>query len=286
LFSLETVARSSALHFVDATSLIELLDAAKIRRAAVLSVAYRLGQADRKAVENEYEKVKAENDWTSRQVALYPDRLRGFCGFNPLKDYALAELERCSADPRINTGIKLHFGNSDVNLENPAHVEQLQKVFRAASARGMAIVVHLRASISRKRPYGAKQARIFLDELVPQAPRSVIQIAHLAGAGGYQDPKVDEAMEVFVEAVRKDDARLTNLYFDVSGVAGVGRWKRRADLIAQRIRGVGVKRVLFGSDGFGGGNLPPKNAWQVFRKLPLTEAEFETIESNVAPYLR
>jgi hypothetical protein len=118
------------------------------------------------------------------------------------------------------------------------------------------------------------------------APRSVIQVAHLAGAGGYDDPLVDEAMGAFIQAIRKGDPRVANLYFDVSGVVGIGHWQRRAGLIAQRIREVGEKRILFGSDGFGGGNLAPREAWEAFKTLPLTAAEIKTIEGNVAPYLK
>ena len=40
----------------------------------MLSVAYQWGGYTRHS-ENEYEKVKAENDWTAQQVAMYPDRL-------------------------------------------------------------------------------------------------------------------------------------------------------------------------------------------------------------------
>jgi len=49
---------------------------------------------------------------------------------------------------------------------------------------------------------------------------------------------------------------------------------------------VGVERVLFGSDAAAGDNLRPREAWAAFRRLPLTEKEFETIATNVAPYLR
>jgi uncharacterized protein len=266
LFSPAAVARSPTLRVIDAAELIRLLDAAHIQRAVVLSTAYQLGSPNRPPVDDEYTRVKAENDWTSRQVALFPRRLRGFCSFNPLKDYALAELERCYADPQLRSGIKLHIGNSDVDLDNPAHVEHLRQVFRAANAHDMAIVVHLRSSISRARPYGSKQARTFLAEVLSQAPRSVIQIAHFAGAGSYEDPKVDEAMRVFIEAIRKADPRVANVYFDVSGVTGLGKWRTRADVIAMRIREVGLRRVLFGSDGAAGGNLAPKQAWETFRK--------------------
>ena len=77
---------------LSADDLVGHLDKAGIRRAAVMSVAYMFGRPSR-VIEDEYGKVKAENDWTAAQVAKYPDRLRAFCGFNPLKDYALAELE-------------------------------------------------------------------------------------------------------------------------------------------------------------------------------------------------
>jgi hypothetical protein len=84
---------------LEVAELIRNLDDAGIRRAAVLSVAYQFGNPNRPPVENEYDQVKAENDWTSKQVARFPDRLRGLCGVNPLKDYALSELERCARDP-------------------------------------------------------------------------------------------------------------------------------------------------------------------------------------------
>jgi len=114
-------------------------------------------------VEDEYAKVRAENDWTAAQASLYPKRLIAFCSFNPLKEYALTELERCAKDPNLKHGLKLHFGNSDVQVDNPEHLEQLRRVFRAANEHRMAIVIHMRASISRKRPYGAQQARVFLE---------------------------------------------------------------------------------------------------------------------------
>ena len=83
---------------ISARDVIALLDSAGIRRALVLSVAYTWGKVSRTPVENEYEHVKAENDWTAQQAAQYPDRLRAFCSFNPLKPYALEELARCSRD--------------------------------------------------------------------------------------------------------------------------------------------------------------------------------------------
>jgi predicted TIM-barrel fold metal-dependent hydrolase len=73
---------------VSADDLIGFLDEAGIRRAVVFSIAYQYGNPNRPTVNDEYAEVKAENDWTSVQVARHADRLRGFCGVNPLKPYA------------------------------------------------------------------------------------------------------------------------------------------------------------------------------------------------------
>lgn len=288
LFSAAMVAlldTTNSLQPITAREVVALLDSAGIRQALVLSVAYIYGSPAR-SVADEYAKVRAENDWTGAQAAEYPERLRAFCGFNPLEQYALDELARCARDPRLRHGIKLHFGNSDVQLENPAHVEQLRRVFRAANEHRMAIVVHLRASISRKRPYGPVQARTFLELLLPAAPDIPVQVAHLAGTGpGYEDPPADRVMAVLAEAVEKRDPRTRRLWFDVTTVVDQNISAATAALVAKRIRQVGVDRILYGSDAAVGDNLRPREGWAAFRRLPLTESEFERIAKNVAPYL-
>jgi uncharacterized protein len=269
-----------------ASDLVKLLDEAHISRALVLSMAYRYGNPNQPPVADEYIHVKAENDWVSQQVAPYPSRLRAFCGVDPLKDYALAEIARCAKDPNLHYGLKMHFGNSDVDLDNPEHVEKLRKVFQAAASHHMAITIHMHSSVTRHRPYGAKQAQTFLDQVLPAADGTYVQIAHFAGSGGYDDPGTDEALCVFIQAIQKHDRRMERVYFDITNVAGLGNWEPKKDLIAKRARELGVARILFGSDGNFGGGVTPARAWADFRKLPLSEAEFRTIETNIAPYMR
>jgi uncharacterized protein len=289
LFSPALVALLDTTHAmqpITARDLVALLDSARIRRAVLLSAAYIYGSPKR-SVPDEYAQVRAENDWNASQAAEYSGRLLALCSFNPLKEYALEELDRCAKDPRLRSGIKLHFGNSDVQLENPDQVARLRRVFQAANQHGMAIVVHLRASISRNRPYGPVQAHAFLDRLLPAAPDVVVQVAHLAGSGpGYDDPPVDSVMTVLASAVQNRDPRTRNLWFDVATVVDPKISPATAALVVKRIRQIGVDRILYGSDAALGGNLPPREGWAAFRKLPLTEAEFEQIAKNVAPYLR
>lgn len=268
-----------------ASDVIKHLDDAGIQRAVLLSTAYMYGKPNRQ-VEDEIAKVRAENDWTGAQAAQFPDRLLAFCGIAPNKDYALEEIERCARSPQLRRGIKLHLGNSDMQLENPAHAERLRQVFAAANKHGMAIIVHMRASISNKRPYGAAQARAFIENVLPAAPDVAVQVAHMAGTGpGYDDPPSQAVMATLADAVAKGDPRTRNLWFDVASVAN-GATPEQAALLARHIRQVGVKRILYGSDAASSASQVPREAWAAFRKIPLTEAEFAAIASNVAPYLR
>jgi len=270
---------------INARDLVALLDSAGIERALVLSMAYTWGKASRAPVENEYEHVKAENDWTSQQVAQYPNRLRAFCSVNPLKPYALEELARCSKDPQLRNGLKLHFGNSDVDLDNPNDVAQVRKVFVAANGYRMAIVVHMHTSIDNRRKYGADEARVFLDELLPAVPDVPVQIAHLAGSGGYP-ATTDTALGVFTDAIAKRDGRMKNVWFDTTVVVRADTSQNDLERIATRIRQIGVERVLYGSDAATGPATYPKAGWAAFQRLPLTVAEFRAIANNIAPYMR
>src|SRR5882757_3285834 len=157
LLSPSAAALGSLPNTFTARDLIALLDAAGVQRALVLSLAYQYGNPNRPAVRDEYAKVRAENDWTAQQVAQYPGRLRAFCGVDPLKDYALKEIARCTKDPYLHFGLKLHFGNSDVDLDQPQEVAQVRAIFKAADEHGMAITVHMHSSVTRKRPYGARE---------------------------------------------------------------------------------------------------------------------------------
>jgi predicted TIM-barrel fold metal-dependent hydrolase len=268
-----------ALEPIDAQQLVAYLDEAGIRRAVVLSLAYWYGSPLGKPVEDEYAKVRAENDWTAAQAARFPDRLVAFCSFNPLKDYALQELDRCIRDLHVK-GLKFHFGNSGIDVKNPEHVEKVRRIFRAANQRRLAIVAHL---WTLDRSYGRKDAEIFLSQILPEAPDVVVQIAHMAGGGpGWTDP----ALEVYADAVAAGDPRTRNLYFDIATVAD-SQSGEDLKLLARRIRQIGPRRILYGSDAAFGGRSTPRQEWGTFRGMvPLTETELQVIAGNVAPYLK
>jgi predicted TIM-barrel fold metal-dependent hydrolase len=269
-----------------ASEVVALMDAAGIGRAAVLSVAYMYGSPKRK-VDDELAKVQAENDWHAAQAARYPGRLLAICGVNPLKAYAIGELRRCAANRQFGRMIKLHFGNSDVQVNDRVHLEKMRRFFRAANDHGMGLLIHMRASISLKRPYGAPEAQIFLEQLLPLVPDVPVQIAHMAGAGpGYDDPAADAVMAYLAEAAGQGDPRMRNVWFDVASLAARDMAPANAATLVARMRRAGLARIVYGTDAATGENLRPHDAWAAFLKLPLTHDEFARIAGNVAPYLR
>jgi predicted TIM-barrel fold metal-dependent hydrolase len=124
---------------------------------------------------------------------------------------------------------------------------------------------------------------VFLERLLPEAPDINVQIAHLAGGGGY-DRATDEALGVYAEAIHRGDPRVRHLYFDASGIPVTGMWEENAPLLTSRMRQIGMDRILFGCDSPVPGNSPGEFL-ERWRKLPLTAEEFKRIEGNVAPYL-
>lgn len=264
--------------------LIAELDAAGIKRANVLSPAFVFGSKIGTA-SGEYEKVRAENDWVAGAAAKYPTRIVAFCGFNPLKDYALRETERCARNPNIK-GLKFHFSDSGVDLKNPQHLAQLQEVFRAANRYRLAITAHVG---TEERAYdGRATALILLNELLPLVPDVPVQLAHMSGDTGWT-PQTKASFDILASAILSHDARTRNLYFDAAGVVLDGQGQTAEDLeaIADSMRRVGFDRILFGSDRHGTHNPSPATAWELWRtKLALSDEGFRDIADNVVLYPR
>ena len=266
----------------DGAALVRELDAAGIERAVVLSVGYSFAD-ERKALPDPDRLTREQNDWTSAEVAKNAPRLIGFCSANPLRPVALEELERCLGLPAM-TGIKVHLGNAGITLRDPAHLARMQQLFALAQRLRAPVLIHMRARGGSN--YGAEDARLLLDEIVPAAPDIEIVVAHLGASGPGYPPQNDEIMAVFAAAAERNDPRMANLYFDVSSNVTDDITPADAALVAQRIRQVGPRRVLYGSDlSAPGGTIG--RGWEIFRtKLPLTAEEIQQIANNRTRFAR
>ncbi|HEV7764047.1 MAG TPA: amidohydrolase family protein [Thermoanaerobaculia bacterium] len=266
----------------DGAALIKELDAAGIERAVVLSVGYSFAD-ERKGLNDPDGLTREQNDWTSAEVTKHAPRLIGFCSANPLRPAALQELERCLGLPGM-IGLKLHLGNGGISLRDPAHLARMQELFTMAQRLRAPILVHMRARGGTN--YGAEDAHIFLEKVVPLSPDIEIVVAHFGGAGPGYPPQADEVMAVFAAAAERKDPRVANLYFDVATIVTGESTPADGAVVAQRIRQVGAGRVLYGSDlNPPGGSI--RQGWEIFRtKVPLTPAELQQIASNRTRFAR
>lgn len=268
---------------ISGEQLLHLLDAAGIQQAVVLSDAYWFDSPSYRepgeSSAHEYERVRAENDWTAAEAAKSGGRLVAFCSFNPLADYALKELARCRYTGAF-AGLKLHLQMSGVDLHKAADVEKVREVFAAADKLGLPITVHAQTAAA----YDAAAAQAFVDRILPAAQHVTIIIAHLWGGG----PFAPKPLEVYVDAVSRQAAGTKNLYFDVAEAALVANGdKEKLAQIAEAIHRIGAQHILFGSDAVGPTTLSPEKAAAQFRNdVPLTAEEFATIAANRLPFLQ
>jgi hypothetical protein len=209
----------------------------------------------------------------------------GFCGVNPLRDYALEEIARCAKDPHLRT-VSNFISATRTWTSKTRDTSNDCAPFSVPPTRiGWRFVVHLRPTLSRQRPYGAAQARAFLDNVLPSAPDIVVQIAHLAGAVATM---IRQSMRHSVFTLTPSPPAIrewTHVYFEVSGVAGVGEWRGKADRIAARIRQLGIARILYGSDSAGRSRPETCRSLGVVLRTALSREELRAIAANVAPYL-
>jgi predicted TIM-barrel fold metal-dependent hydrolase len=260
--------------------LISQMDSAGVKHSILLSVAYWFGSPPLQGT-SEAANVREENDWVADAVARFPDRIVGFCSVNPLRDYALAEIDRCGANRRIS-GLKLHLANSGVDLTDTTHVKRVAAAFQAANRHGFPIVLHMWTPAWVAAPTrGSADAAVVLESLLPLAPLVPVQLAHLAGGGSFGEG-ADRAVSTFIRAIQAKSETVANLYFDISAVVNARqplwlRWR-----IAERVREIGIERILYGTDG-----TRAAEDWAELRELlPLTVDEFAVLQANRLPILK
>jgi predicted TIM-barrel fold metal-dependent hydrolase len=160
----------------------------------------------------------------------------------------------------------------------------MQQVFALAQRRRAPVLVHMRARGGTN--YGAEDAQILLDKIVPTAPGIEIVVAHLGASSPGYPQQNDDVMAVFAAAAEAKDPRMANLYFDVAANITAEVTPAAAALAVRRMRQIGMSRVLYGSDLTPPGGSISKG-WEIFRTtLPLTPAELQQITNNRTRFAR
>lgn len=268
--------------------LIESMDRDNVTKAAVLSVGYMFASPDQG--HSDPSAVSSENDWVLDQVERRPDRLVGFFSVNPTLEASEVEIERNT--PNGFAGLKLHLANSDLDLRDPSHLKKLGNTFEQANSLGLAIVIHLR---TRRPDYGRQDAELFVEHVLSKARQIPVQIAHVGGWSGYDEP-TDQALSVLANWLQ--GAPPSSIYLDISAVVkGVhggssassdiqNKWspENRYQRLAEKLRKVGLGRVFFGTDWPEW--TPRPYATDVLGSLPLDPSEMSLLFENRAEWLR
>lgn len=218
--------------------------------------------------------VHAANAFTVGQARAHPERLVAFVGVNPLTPTALAEIAAWRDEPAA-AGVKIHLTNSDVDLRDPDQVVRLAAVFDAASAAGMTIMIHMR---TRAEDYGARDVRIFVEQVLPHAAAAPVIIAHSGGWGGL-DANTWDAMEGFRQLLIERPELKTSLYFDLAQVFDADTSPADLERLAGVMRGIGVDRFVAGSDWPFSGSLDGYLN-EAMARLPLNRDEMSRLRTR------
>lgn len=259
--------------------LLAEMDEAGVQTAGMMSTAY-LAESPMMVppLPDASARVHNANAFTVAAAAAHPGRLIAFVSVNPLTPDALAEIEAWKDEP-FAKGLKLHLTNSGVDLRNPEHRRRLAAVFDAASDARLTIMIHMR---TRAEDYGARDVRLFVDEVLPHACDISVVIAHSGGWGGLDDSTWD-AMEGFRQILAQQPAQLPNLFFDLAQVFDAETSPEDRARLVDVMRAIGVERFVAGSDWPFSGDLD-NYLNRVMTALPLSEDEATALaERRVIP---
>lgn len=222
---------------------LKAMDGAGIGQGWLMSTAYLAESPLAEPRPDAAQVLRDANDFTVGLARQYPDRFAAFVSVNPTAPDALGEIARWKGD-RAVTGLKLHLTNSGVDLRDPVQVAKLAAVFRAAAANGWTIMIHVRTGAA---DYGARDVRVFLDKVLPEAGDAPVVIAHAAGWGGIDAVTLD-ALGAFADAFARDPKFGRNLRFDLAQVFTSKTTPEGRTAMAGLIRRIGPQHFIAGSD--------------------------------------
>jgi predicted TIM-barrel fold metal-dependent hydrolase len=257
---------------------IAAMDEVGARQGVILSMAYMFGSS---YVAGEHYDVarmtRAENEYVAQQVGAHPDRLVGFFGVDPLSFNALDETRYWARDGRLK-GLKMHFANSVVNLNDPEQVRKIAAVVGMAGETGLPINIHL----STGKGFGAAETEIFIREILPRAGEAWVQLCHASGFGN-ADELMFTNLQVFAAHIAAHDPLTRHVIFDLASVITPTTSAQDAARLVALMRKIGLSRFVVGSDYDG---TTSKTTDELDRtKLPLSAQEWRTVVRNCVPWV-
>jgi predicted TIM-barrel fold metal-dependent hydrolase len=172
---------------------------------------------------------KRHNDYIIESVQEYPDRLIGFCCFDPLSGEASNEVERC-----LDAGLKgvgeLAFYYHDFTADA---IDALNDVMAICLQRDIPLLIHANEPVGHQYPGKQPMALNHLYDLLRRYPLNKIILAHWGGG-------------LFFYNLMKRDVReaIANIWFDTAA----SPYLYIPDIYRVAAEIIGSDRILFGSD--------------------------------------
>ena len=222
-----------------------------VKRFDLISMAHVYSSEEFSGFKNERELVERENSYVAAARDKNPDKVRAFCSVDPLRDYAINELERCRSQLKMD-GIKLHHNANQVYLTVPAHLAKVKAIFEFAAKYKLPILLHFDNSHRR---FGERDVGLLIDEILKDLKPVRLTIAHFGTSGGFNS-RTKSVIDAFRYRFRTQQwLNKHKITFDISAVAldkdseGVPKLTDAhfAEL-AIYIRRLGPERVSFGTD--------------------------------------
>jgi uncharacterized protein len=172
---------------------------------------------------------KRHNDYVVESVLKNPDRLIGFCTFNPLSREACKEAERCLRAGLAGVG-EIAVYQTDFSRDI---INRLKDLMDFCAERDAPVLIHANEPVGHSYPGKQPMSLAGLYELLKNFPLNRIILAHWGGG------------IFFYELMKKDvQKRLENVWFDTAA----SPFLYQPDIYRISAEIAGADRVLFGSD--------------------------------------
>lgn len=172
---------------------------------------------------------KRHNDYVIESVLKNPDRLIGFCAFDPLATDAPKEVERCLEAGLAGVG-EIAVYETDFSNEI---IHNLKDIMSLCAEKDVPVLIHANEPVGHLYPGKQPMSLGRLYELLKTYPSNRIVLAHWGGGIFFYDLMKKEVREC-----------LSNAWYDTAA----SPYLYRPDIY--RISGeiIGFDRILFGSD--------------------------------------
>lgn len=221
------------------------------KRIDLISMAHVFSSSEFGEFENERDLVEAENGYVAAARDKHPKKIKAYCSVDPLREYALDELERCRTQLKMD-GIKLHHNASQVYLTEAEHLAKVKKIFEFAAKHELPILLHFD---NGHRRFGGDDVKLLTGAILSDLKPVRLRIAHFGTSGGF-NARTKAVIDTFAEQFDANPALGKHtITFDISAVAldkdseGASKLtdEEFADL-AVYCRKLGFQRIVFGTD--------------------------------------